>query len=83
MNVLFDNIDQDADKPLTQAKEEFINAVSGGGLTKPSDYIYIATIHASALYRYIFNQEDLKKSLFTTEHPSDTFVFQPMKILHS
>ena len=34
-------------------KEEFISAISrgGGGLTKPSDYLYITSVHASTLYR--------------------------------
>ena len=81
MNVSFDNIDQNADKPLIQAKEEFIKAVSGTGLTKPSDYIYITTVHVSALYKYIFNREDLKKSLFTTENSRDTFVDSFLNII--
>ena len=64
INVPFNDIDQNVDKSSIQAKEEFITAISRGGLAKPSDYIYICSVHSSALCSFIFSQEDLKKSLF-------------------
>ena len=79
----FDDIDENVDKYSIQAKEEFITAISRGGLTKPSDYIYICSVHSSALRSFIFSQEDLKKSLFTTENPRDTFVHSFMHIIES
>ena len=79
----FDDIDQNVDKSSIQAKEEFISAISRGGLTKPSDYIYVCSVHSSALCSFIFSQEDLKKSLFSTEKPKDTFVHSFMHIIES
>ena len=83
INVPFDDIDQNVDKSSIQAKEEFITAINRGGLTKPSDYIYVCSVHSSALCSYIFSQEDLKKSLFSTEKPRDTFVHSYMHIIGS
>ena len=39
INVPFDDIDQNVDKSSIQAKEEFITAISRGGLSMPADYI--------------------------------------------
>ena len=83
INVPFDDIDQNVDKSSIQAKEEFITAISRGGLTKPSDYIYVCSVHSSALCSFIFSEEDLKKSLFSTEKPRDTFVHSFMHIIES
>ena len=65
------------------AKEEFVNAISRGGLTKPSDYLYIAAVHASALTKFIFGSEDLKKTFLATENPRDTFVGCFLKLLEN
>ena len=83
INVPFDDIDQNVDKSSIQAKEEFITAISREGLTKPSDYIYVCSLHSSALCSFIFSQEDLKKSLFSTEKPRDTSVHSFMHIIES
>ena len=83
VNVPFDDIDQNVDRSSIQAKEEFITAISRGGLTKPSDYIYVCSVHSSALCSFIFSQEDLKKSLFSTENPRDAFVHNFMHIIES
>ena len=82
-NVPFDDIDQNVDKSSIQAKEEFITAISSGGLTKPSDYLYVCSVHSSALCSFTSSQEDLKKSLFSTEKPRDTFVHSFMHIIES
>ena len=60
VEVSFENSDEHPDDPTlrsNEAKEEFVNSVSRGGLRKPSDFVYIACVHASALNRYIFNSE--------------------------
>ena len=36
-----------------ETKHEFIRAVARGGLVRPPDAMYITTIHASGLFRYI------------------------------
>ena len=76
INVSFDDIDQNVDKSSMQA------AISRGGFTKPSDYIYVCSIHSSALRSFIFSLEDLKKSLFSKENSRDT-VHSFMHIIES
>ena len=72
--VSFEDVEGEVEESDLRAKEEFINAISRGGLTKPSDYLYIASVHASSLCNYIFKNENLKKTLFGTENSRDTFV---------
>ena len=64
----------DAEESVLQAKEAFVAAVSRGGLTKPSDYLYIASVHAAALYSHIFKEEELRSALLATENPRTTFI---------
>ena len=61
------------------AKLEFVEQISRGGLTKPSDFIYISCVHASALNRFIFKNENLRKSLLATKNPRNTFIESFMK----
>ena len=82
INVPFDDVDQNVDKSSIQTKEEFITAISRGGLAKPSDYIYVCSVHSSALCSFIFSEETLKKSL-STEMQRDTFVHSFMHIIES
>ena len=74
MNITFETRCSDMDDTTTQAKEEFVTAISRGGLRKPSDYIYVASVHASTLCTYILSHDNLKSSLFDVENPRDTFV---------
>ena len=64
------------EKSSIQAKEDFIAAISSGGLTKPSDYVYVCSVHSFALRSFICSQEDLKKSLFSTENSKGYFCSQ-------
>lgn len=64
----------DIEESAVEAKEAFTAAVSRGGLTKPSDYLYITSVHASALYNHTFKDNELKKSLLVTENPRITFI---------
>ena len=72
LQVSFENSNETHD--MIKVKEEFIQLISRGGLTKPSDYLYIASLHATSLYSYISNDDTLIKSLLATDNPRDTFV---------
>lgn len=64
------------------SKEEvFSTLVSRGGLTRPSDYLYVTSVHASVFYEHIMNDISLKDLLFSTENPRYTFVESFYKIL--
>ena len=71
--VAIESVD-DAAESLLHAKEAFVREINRGGLTKPSDYMYITSVHAAALYTYIFRDEDIRKALLGTENPRTTFV---------
>ena len=43
------------------AGKAFIDAISRGGLIKPSDLVHVVCMHASDLFRFIRNDESLKK----------------------
>ena len=66
-----------------EAKEEFIASVSRGGLTKPSDFLFIASLHASELFKFITKDVELKNTFFSTTNPRDTFVESYEKIQES
>ena len=83
MNITFETRCSDMDDTTTQAKEKFVTAISRGGLAKPSNYINVASVHASALCTYILSHDNLKKSLFDTKDPRDTFVESYMHIIET
>ena len=80
IQISFDDSDNQDDPPL-EAKEEFVNAVSRGGLRRPSDIMYVSCVHASSLNRYIFKNEEIKKALLSTENPRSTFIESFVHIL--
>ena len=59
---------------ILEAKEAFTAAISRGGLTKPSNYLYVAAVNATALYSHISKDTELWKSLLATENPRETFI---------
>ena len=83
LNISCENLGQDENETTMKAKEEFITAISRGGLTKPSDYIYISCVHASALNTFIFSRDDLKKYFFATKNPRDTFIGSFLSIIEN
>ncbi len=83
IKVVFDSSVEGEDDSSVKAKEDFINSVSRGGLRKPSDSMYVSCVHASSLNRYIFKNEDIKKSLLATKNPRDTFIECFLKILEN
>ena len=64
----------DVEESVLQAKEAFVAAVSRGGLTKPLDYLCIASVHVAALYSHLFKEEELRSALLATENPRTTFI---------
>ena len=64
-------------------KLEFVEQISRGSLAKPSDFIYISCVHASALNRFIVKNENLRKSLLATKNPRKTFIESFMKVLEN
>ena len=74
MPLILEELSDDMGEKFIEAKEEFVASVSIGGLSQPSDYIYIASVHASCLYNFIFNDENLRKTLLCTHNPRKTFV---------
>ena len=56
------------------AGKAFIDAISRGGLIKPSDLLHVVCMHASDLYQYISGDESLKKELFSAVNSRALFV---------
>ena len=73
----------DTGESTVEVKEAFTAAVSRGGLTKPSDYLYITSVHASVLYNHIFKDNELKNSLLATENPRITFIESFCKLVEN
>ena len=63
------------------AKAQFVSSFSRGGLVKPGDYIYIASLHAFALFQYIIQREQIKQVLLQRLNPQSTFVDVFVKII--
>ena len=51
-----------------------MDAVSRGGLIKPSDLVHVICMHASDLFRYIKGDEKLKKQLLSAINARKLFV---------
>ena len=56
-----------------KAGEEFIDAVSRGGLTKPSELLNIVCAHANDLWRYIKNNSRLRATLLSSTNSRSVF----------
>ena len=56
------------------AGKAFIDAISRGGLIKPSDLLHVVCMHASDLFRYIISDEVLKKDLLKSVNQRALFV---------
>ena len=74
LNISVESTDGEVEESVLQAREAFISAISRGGLTKPSDYLYITSVHAAGLYSHIFKQKTLTDILLATENPRSTFI---------
>ena len=52
----------------------FVDAISRGGLTKPSNLLHVICMHASDLFRYIRTSVILKKELLNATNSRSLFV---------
>ena len=52
----------------------FVEAISRGGLTKPSDVLHVVCMHASDLFRFIRKDFELKKELLGSINSRSLFV---------
>ena len=68
MHFIIEELSDDMGERFIEAKEEFVASISRGGLSGPSDYIYIASVHASCLHNFIFNDENLRNALLCTHN---------------
>ena len=68
MPLIIKERSEDMGERVIQAKEEFVVSVSRGGQSKPSDYIFISSVHASSLYRFIFDHESLRNTILGTQN---------------
>ena len=66
ITITFD--DDDLEVSNLPAREEFVNAIRRAGLNKPSDYLYISSVHAAAINKFIFQRDELKKTLIWHYH---------------
>ena len=62
------------DKDTIREKDGFTALACRGGLLKPSDYIFLASLHASSLYHFIFNDSDHRTSLHNCHNPRGVFI---------
>ena len=56
------------------AGKAFIDAISRGGLTKPSHLTYITSVHASHVWRFIENDSHLLKTMFEARNARALFI---------
>ena len=58
----------------SEAGVTFLNAISRGGLVKPSNLLFITCMHASDLYQYIREDEKLLSELLNSENAQTLFI---------
>ena len=80
LNISVESTDGEVEESVLQAGEAFISAISRGGLTKPSNYLYISSVHAAGLYSHIFKQKTLTDILLASENPRSTFIHSFMHL---
>ena len=58
----------------SQAKDVFLNAINSGGLTKPSDLVFVTCTHSSDLFKAIQNDSFLSQQLINCANSQSLFV---------
>ena len=58
----------------SQAKDVFLNAINRGGLTKPSDLVFVTCTHSSDLFKAIQNDSFLSQQLINCANSQSLFV---------
>ena len=56
------------------AKKQFLTAVTRRGLIKPSDVMYVFTVHASSLFKFIITHGNAKQILLACHNRRSTFI---------
>ena len=62
------------DRETIHEKDGFTALASRGALLKPSDYIFLASLHALSLHHFIFNDSDHRSSLLQCHNPRAVFI---------
>ena len=70
-NVSFDNPET---SEQTQQLKEFTDVMSRGGLSTPSDALFMICLHAHSMFTFIMNSPDEKKTLKDASNPRASFV---------
>ena len=66
----------------TSAKDEFISIVTRGRLLKPSDIVYITSVHVWAMYCHIRDDDVCKNILMSSSNPRNVFCATFVEKLH-
>ena len=68
-------VDEDADEEFDEtSKEEYLDIANRGGLTKPSDVLYMTCVHAYALYLHLESNATAWKLLLESSNTRSVFV---------
>ena len=65
------------------AKAQFVSSILRGGHVTPGDSIYLASLHAFALFQYIIQREKTQQVLLGSFNPQSTFVTISLKLIGS
>ena len=74
MELRFDAEEILDDSNSINVKEEFTKIINRGGLTKPSDFLYVTAVQASTMLKFVNDNDYLRKSLMESKNPRDLFV---------
>lgn len=55
-------------------REKFLIQVNRGGLSRPTDLLFICCVHAYGFYNEIMDNEEAKKLILNVKHPREVFV---------
>lgn len=61
--------------------KKFLHQINRGGLSQPTDLVFVCCVHAWGLYNEILNHEDSKKLLFQSNQPREVFSMTFMKAI--
>ena len=73
LEVRFDSIE--SDENTVMYKKQFFDMINRGGLCKPSNALYLATVHAQEFYDQVFEKQHQESALiFKFKNPRSVFV---------
>ena len=74
LNMNIEQLTYSANQEESEAKDVFLNAINRGGLTKPSDLLFVTCTHASDLFTGIRNVNSLYQRLINSTNSRSLFV---------